>query len=272
MNINFITNILNNICFALNDLTKSIKLKHIWYNLAISEIKSSYKRTKLGPIWITLSTLALLGAMGPLYSKIFGAKLEDYFLYLACGFIFWDFTRSSIVEMGSAYVNNRDILLSNNFPYSLYLLKTLFKNLITLFHNFFIVILAIFIINKTFGIIQITFFIGLILSSLLILNFLLIISIICTRYRDIVQIINSIMTVMFFLTPIIWHTDLLKDRLVFIYGNPFFLIIDSMRSPLIYNEFPIYTNLLIALILIASLPFTLYFFGKYKSKIPFWTS
>lgn len=252
------------------DLKKTFQLKHIWFNLAISETKSSYKKTKLGPFWITLSTLVMISAMGPLYSKLFNTELNEYFIYLACGFIFWDFTKGVILDTSRCYIDSAEIVMSNNFPRSIFIFKSIFKNIINLTHNLIIIFFTIIIFGKNFGIIQLTFIVGLILSILNLASFLCVISIFCTRFRDLIQIINNLMTVMFFLTPIIWHQDILKDKIVFVYGNPFFLIIDSIRSPLMYNVFPFVTNFVLLLIFLIFLPINLYIFGKYKNKISLW--
>jgi ABC-type polysaccharide/polyol phosphate export permease len=256
---------------AIADIKKSLLIKHVWTNLAILEIKSSYKRTILGPFWIVITTFVLIFAMGPLYSYIFKIKFEDYFLYIVCGFTFWEFIKQNILEATKIFPESNGIILSQPFPISLYIFKSLYKNIIIFLHNLIVVIPTVFFFNNNISFNTFFFFtIGAAINCITIFFLSLIISIICTRYKDMAQIIVSILTVMFFLTPILWTVDMAGERAFFVYGNIFFIMIDVIRLPLISSNIPV--NSLIALVALnlIIIPLSLYIFGKFKSKIAYW--
>ncbi len=64
-----------------------------------------------------------------------------------------------------------------------------------------------------------------------------------TRFRDIPQVVSSLINLLFFMTPIVWTTDILKDK----FGdtadwrdwvaelNPLYHFIQVVRAPLIGN-------------------------------------
>ena len=255
---------------SILDVNNSIHFSHIWYNFALSEIKGSYKRTKLGPIWICISTFVLLAAMGPLYSTIFNVEISKYFLYIICGFTFWEFIKVSIIEMSKIYTESDGIILAQPYPMSLYIFKCLTKNIIILLHNLVIVVIVTPFLAENVTFSTLFFFIGIIINIIILFFSGLIIGVLCTRFRDITQIINSILTVMFFLTPILWFTELVGDRAAFIYGNIFFLMIDIIRTPLTLGIIPIKSLLLILIYLFLIIPTSLVIFGKFKGRIPFW--
>ena len=98
----------------------------------------------------------------------------------------------------------------------------------------------------------------------------LIVSIFCTRFRDVAQIIMSILTVMFFLTPILWSVDMAGERTMFLYGNIFFVMIDVMRSPLVDSVIPYKSIIVLIFSNLILIPVSLFLFGKFKDKVPFW--
>lgn len=254
------------------DMLQSAKLKHIWTTLAISEIKSSYKKTKLGPLWITLSTTILLFSMGPLYSTIFKSDFKTYFVYLGCGFIFWAFIKDTILESANEYINSQGYILSQPYPLSIYIFKCILKNIITFFHNFIVIIFIVIFYSDNLTFLNLLIFgFGFFINILILFFIGLSVSVVCLRFRDILNIIQNIFTVLFFLTPILWMPSLLENKTYFIYGNIFFSMIDIMRSPLIGNGLPRLSFIICIFFLLLSILLSAYLFGKYKNKIALWS-
>jgi lipopolysaccharide transport system permease protein len=252
------------------DLVEAFRLRHIWGNLALFEIRSRYKRTKLGPLWITLSTLVLLVAMGPLYAKLFNKEVGEYYLYIACGFVFWNYLTTNISENAKGFHEAQGMLLSYGFPVSLYIYKTIFRNIIIMLHNVVIVVLAIVVFSEHFGIFSLVFFAGYVLAVLNLFFIGIVVAFVSTRYRDIEQIINSLLTVMFFLTPVLWDAKVLGDKYYLLYFNPFFSFVDVLRTPLVSNEIPYYSLLSLTLMLLIFVPFATYLLGRFKNRVALW--
>lgn len=255
---------------GIADLKEGLRLRHIWWNLALFEIRARYKRTKLGPLWITLSTLILLIAMGPLYAKLFNQDLGEYYLYISCGFIFWNYYTGNIMDMARVLPESRGMLLSYGFPISLYILKTLCRNIIIMLHNIIIVALAILIFSKHLGVFSLSFIAGYILVALNLFFGGIVVALISTRFRDIEQIINSALTIMFFLTPILWDPKLLGDNYYLLYFNPFFSFLEAMRAPLINNEIPYFSLLILTILLLCTAPIAISLLGKFKHRVALW--
>lgn len=255
---------------GIADMKEGFALRHIWWNLALFEVRSRYKRTKLGPLWITLSTLIMLIAMGPLYARLFNKNMGEYYLYIACGFVFWNYLVSTIQESAKGLVEAQTMILSYGFPISMYLYKILCRNIIILVHNMVIILLAIILFSPHFGI----FSLGFIVSYLLILANLffigIFVSLISARFRDIEQIITSMLTVMFFLTPILWDPKALGDRYYLLYFNPFFSFIDALRTPLIGNTIPYYSLTCMVIILLVCAPLSVMLLGRVKHRVALW--
>lgn len=94
----------------------------------------------------------------------------------------------------------------------------------------------------------------------------------CTRFRDMPQIVNSLMQVFFYVTPIIWMPNALNPRSanLLVEPNPIYHLIQIVRAPILGGS-PTYMNWGVS-ILMATLgsAFALWFFGKYKKRIAYW--
>lgn len=96
--------------------------------------------------------------------------------------------------------------------------------------------------------------------------------VICTRYRDIPQIISSFLQVVFYLTPIMWLPSLLPSRAgaYMLDLNPFYHFIEIVRAPLLGKE-PSLTNWLVSIaIAVVGWIVTLMLFGRYRRRIAYW--
>ena len=62
---------------------------------------------------------------------------------------------------------------------------------------------------------------------------------ICAKFRDITHLVQSMMRVMFFLTPILYMPEQLGSKAHLLNYNPFTHYIAIIRDPIFLNEFPI---------------------------------
>jgi lipopolysaccharide transport system permease protein len=97
-------------------------------------------------------------------------------------------------------------------------------------------------------------------------------AVLCTRYRDLSQIVASVLQIAFYITPIIWMPSILGGRSGFIFldMNPFFHLIEVIRAPLLGTA-PTLTNWLVSLGMAAvGWTITLLVYGKYKNRVSYW--
>ena len=101
-----------------------------WY-----DVRQHYRRSVLGPFWLTLSMGIMVGALGFLYGGLFGHSMQDYLPYLALGLIFWAFMASFMTEGCTVFTAAAPFIHQVNAPLSIYPFRLLWKNLIILAHN-----------------------------------------------------------------------------------------------------------------------------------------
>ena len=93
---------------------------------------------------------------------------------------------------------------------------------------------------------------------------------ISARFRDIPQLINSVIQIIFFMTPIMWKPELLGKHAYLAIWNPFYSLIEIVRAPLL-GQLPSTTNVVIAVaVTVANITIASLFFIRFRSRIPYW--
>src|SRR5215469_9340256 len=67
---------------AARDLREAAALWRLCWTLGILDIRLRYRGSMLGPFWLTISTGAMVSAMGVLYSELFHISLHEYLPFL----------------------------------------------------------------------------------------------------------------------------------------------------------------------------------------------
>jgi lipopolysaccharide transport system permease protein len=120
---------------AWADWWEGTRRTDIWWTLAWSDIVLRYRRSMLGPLWLTLSMGAMIGGMGPLYSSLFGTELSKFFPHLALGIIFWGFFSSMVTDSCNSFVSSANYLKQGYFPISLFVWRSMARNIIQFAHQ-----------------------------------------------------------------------------------------------------------------------------------------
>lgn len=107
----------------------------VWALLGWSEIKQRYRRSTLGPFWITLSTAITIAVMGPLYGRLFGQQESGYVAFLAVGMVMWAFISGLITETSSGFVAAEGYIKEFNLPLSLHIFRVVWRGFNIFLHN-----------------------------------------------------------------------------------------------------------------------------------------
>ena len=74
---------------ALRDIAEGLHRWRLWGLMGWQDIRRRYRRSVLGPFWLTLSMGVLVVTLGFLYGALFGIAIDDYLPYLTLGFLAW---------------------------------------------------------------------------------------------------------------------------------------------------------------------------------------
>ena len=83
---------------AVADLRQGLGQRELWLSLGWQDIKQRYRRSTLGPLWITIATGVMATALGLLYSILFQIPLAEFLPHVTVGLILWGFISGCIKE------------------------------------------------------------------------------------------------------------------------------------------------------------------------------
>ena len=255
---------------ALQDVVKGACAFRLWGMLGWQDVRQRYRRSTLGPFWLTISMGALVGGLGVLYAGLFRMDVADYLPFVAAGLIIWGLLSGLITEGCAAFIGAEGIIKQVNLPLSVHVYRVVWRNLIVFAHNVAIYVAAAVIFSIQPGWTGLLVLPGL---ALLCLNGVwmgLLFGLVSARFRDVPQIVASVVQVAFFLTPIIWKPELLPDRAFLLDLNPFFHLVELVRAPSLGQAPGLVSWLAAAGITLGGWLVTLLMYRRYRWRIAYW--
>ena len=255
---------------ALRDLRDVVVRPTIWSSLAYADIRSRYRLSTFGSLWITLTTGAMALAIGLFYGQFFGQDMHAYLPYFTASFITWTFISSVLGETSLTLVGAGNLIKSSQMPIVFHLLRMLHRNLIVFLHNA-IVLLAIWpFVRWPLYPSALLSVVGLVLLYLFLVGASAVIAIICVRYRDIPPLIQVLIQFLFFLTPIIWYPEQLKFGTKLLKLNPVTYMLMIVRDPILGRPVEIQTWIIAIGLSAASLIAGSFMYVRYRRRIAYW--
>jgi len=205
----------------------------VWCIMGWQDIRQRYRRSVLGPFWITLSMGIFTFVLGIIYSRLFNIELHDYLPYLTVGFVVWGFISATANESCIAFSDVARIMKQIKLPFSVYVLRLVYRNFIIFLHTvvIFIPLAIIFKIAPTLT--MLLAIPGLLLICINLAWLAMVIAILSTRYRDIQPIVGTVIQLGMFVTPIMWTVSSLGDDKIVAELNPVYHLIEVTRAPLL---------------------------------------
>lgn len=255
---------------GLQDLLNGWTRRSLWLTLGLHDIRQRYRRSVIGPFWITLSMGIMVAALGLLYGQIFRLDLANYLPYLSCGFVVWGLLSGLILDGTKAFTSAEHIMRQLAAPVSTFVYRGVWSNLIIFAHNIwvFVVIALWYRINPGWHVLEAIPALALILFNGVWIGLLF--GLLSARFRDVPLIIASIVQVMFFITPVIWKADMLPGRALLLDLNPLYHLIEILRAPLLGYSAGWENWVAVLLITAVGWGVTLFAYTAYRWRIVYW--
>ncbi|OSN06946.1 ABC transporter permease [Lonsdalea iberica] len=257
---------------GITDFCSAIKAFHIVRVLGGQDIKHRYKRSTLGPFWITISMAVMISTMGLVFGNLFKTPLYDFLPYLTLGLIIWGLISSCISEGCDALILAEGIIKQLPVPLYTHVLRIVWRNIIIFLHNIVIYPLVLVAMGRPINLDALLAIPGIFILVFNMSWISMLLALVCARFRDMAQIISSIMQVFFYLTPVIWMPSLLTHRAgeSLLNFNPFYHLVNVVRAPLL-GEIPSQTSYIVTLsMLIIGFVISFLALGKYKYRVAYW--
>lgn len=203
------------------------------------EFRGKYKKSFLGVLWSFLNPLCQLLVYALVFPFILRVDVENYTMFLVVALIPWTFFNMTVMQSAASVVTNGGIIKKVYFPREILPLSVATSNLLNFFITSGLVLIALLIsgIGITSSILMLPFVI--LIQYILQLGIAFILSSITVFVRDIEHIMNIFIMLMFYMSPIVYSTDMIPDKFVPLFKlNPMFHIIGYYREILYFQRIP----------------------------------
>lgn len=203
------------------------------------DIRGKYKGSFLGILWSFINPLLSVLVYAIVFPYIMRIKVENYLIYLITGIIPWTFFTSSINMGIISILSNANLIKKVYFPRIILPISSVTSCLV----NFLIscIIILLFCIGSGLGISVHLLWLPLIaiVQYVMLLGFTFILSAVEMYMRDIEHIVNFILSMAFYVTPILYTPDIFPDNLSWLLKvNPMAYLVNAYRSIFFYQTMP----------------------------------
>ncbi len=213
--------------------------RHMLFSLVRKDLRVRYKGSFLGFLWTFLNPLLQLFVYYTIFSIIMRTDIENYAMYLFIGLVPWMFFSTSILESTTSIINNTNLIKKIYFPRLLLPISVASSAFMNMVYTMVVVIISVIVSGV--GISQYIVFLPLIMIMhyLMVIGGCLLAASLNVYFRDLQHILNIIMMMWFYFTPIIYDMKMIPDDLVWAFQlNPMTVVIQSYRDVLFYGNFP----------------------------------
>ena len=255
---------------AFNDFNDSALKYKVWLHLGWVEVKQRYRRSVIGPWWISLSMLIFISVMGIVFSRLFHQSPNEYIPFFTAGYLIWTFISSSINEAAEIFKSNGAFIKQISLPFTLYVMKHLVRQVIFLAHNAVVYLLVCLFFKVNPGFVSLLAIPGFVLLLLNVFWVCFLLALVCARYRDMVPIITNCVQIAFFITPISWMPRLLDQNPAILKYNPLVYLLDIVRSPLLGTAPALSSFIVAGIMAVIGIVLTFSIFSIYRARIAYW--
>lgn len=125
---------------AANEISAQCAQFDRWGTLALMDISPRYRRTVIGPLWITLTLAATIASVGTVYATLFKQDISVFLPSFAVGLIVWTLIASTLQEGSGIFVSSGHLIKAVPAPLIVHVLQMMARNLIIFLHHLVLVV------------------------------------------------------------------------------------------------------------------------------------
>jgi ABC-type polysaccharide/polyol phosphate export permease len=259
---------------AMSDLREGLRRWRSWSYLAVENVKNRYRRTALGPWWLTLQMVIFIVGISVVFGHLLNQPLREFLPYVALGFIVFSLLSGLTSAAADVFITGSSTLKSTRQPLSNLVLRHVGVEFINFAHN-----MVIYLGFLVIGLVPLSpkILIALPIVVVIAANGLFVglwLGIAVARFRDVQPFIYSILTVAVFFSPVFYHLDNLSSgiRNVLLVWNPFTYLIMAFRAPLIGEPLLASYYVGTAIVTVINVALGLAVFTRARSRLPYWVA
>jgi ABC-type polysaccharide/polyol phosphate export permease len=229
------------------DIVQGIGKVDVWFTFAMDDMQQRYRRSALGLLWIMLSYAVFVGGISFFFGAFSEVSPERFIAYVAIGYAMFAFLMAQIQDGCQVFVNATTWIKSVSMPFSIHVLRSIFRAIFTLALNLIVAFSAMLIMGWRPELVALLCLPGFVIYLINAVAVQYTFGLIAARYRDVAHLMNSITRIMIFMTPVLWvREEMTGARAIVADLNPLTHYIEIIRAPLL-GELPRLSSWIIVL-------------------------
>ncbi len=227
-------------------IEKYTRWKDLVWLLVQRDLRVRYRGSILGYLWSMMNPLLTMIILTFVFSQLMRFKVENFAMFILSGILTWNVYHQGLMIGVNSILANGGLLRKVNVPAAIFPLASVASVLV----NFLLALVPFFLVAFATGL-KITpwmFMLPVYLFPLLIFTYGsgLLLASLNVQYRDISHLLEPVLTMAFYATPIIYPVSVLPEKyaaaLMF---NPLSHFVELMRSALYTGVVPNMNSLFI---------------------------
>ena len=244
----------------------------LWHLLGARELRQRYARSRLGQLWLVLSAAIMIAVMSMAWSLLSSQPVSELVPFIGAGFVIWTYLSQAITDCNMIFVSHGYYYRNQRMNFSVSIYSVIYKNTIVFAHSLIIVVVLIVFFGVPVNWYDLQIIPALLLTWITMLWAGYVIAMICVRYRDIIQLINSWLLVLFIITPVLWKPESMPPENRFIADyNPLAQFVELLRNPFLGEPVSSYAWLSALVFAVGGAGVACPLIARYRQRVIFWT-
>lgn len=215
--------------------------RYFWWHLAMSDLRSRWRRSFFGVLWSIIQPLGLTLLLSFVFSRIFNNDIGVYAPYILSGMIIWEYVTTTVQGGAMAFVQADAYIKQTRHPLAIYTLRNAVSGLAVLSlasTSLFIWVLVAMPQNISWSWLAVPTILPLLLA--IVWPCATVMAYFSTRFRDIPYALGLVFQAMWFVSPIYFEESVFRngDLHLLLDYNPIFHLLEIVRAPLLRGEWP----------------------------------
>jgi len=224
----------------IRNLQELWQYRALLWNLTQRELKARYRGSALGFLWTFVNPLLLMAVYALVFGVIQKSNIPHYTYFVFVGLLPWIWFSTSVGAGASTISDRRDLLTKVRFPAQVLPATVVATNLV----NYLLSLPLMVALGGAFGVWPsvhaLAFPLVLFAQLVFTVAMTFIVSALNVRFRDLQHIVQNILTLWFFVTPVLYIPNAVPEtwRRVYLIVNPMAVIINSYHGIFYEHRWP----------------------------------
>jgi len=250
----------------------TFRYRQLIWALALKELKIRYKRSVLGFLWALLNPMLLMMVLSVVFSTIMATTIPHYAIFLLSVLLPWTFFSQSLSYAAESIVGNGDLIKKVHVSKLVFPVSAVVSNMINFLLSMIPLVLIVIAMRHPFHLTWLYLPIPLLALTIFTLGATFFFAAANVYYRDVAHILQVLLNVLFYVTPIIYSIDLMPAHYRWLLKlNPLQYMLNGFRLSVYYGLMPALTSIVACFVCaFAMLALGFWVFRKHQDEFVFY--